>query len=195
MSKLTIKNIRKAAKLNYLHSFQIDYQLADGKNKVWEMVSRHGIARLRDEIDNGASYSDGTTILATNQAKTHVVLIREYRVSAGRYLYALPAGLIDDGETIEQSAIREFKEETGLTLNVVKVSRSRYTSIGLCNERVNIVYGYYSGTPSDQFTEESEDITPLIVDRSQIVDILQSREVPIRTALLLESFLGTDPFK
>ncbi len=194
MPKLKIKNIRKARQLSYLYSYQIDYQLPSGKTKVWEMVSRSDMTRLKDEIENHAAYSDGATIMATDRNKQKIVLIKEYRVPAGNYLYALPAGLVDADETIEQAAIREFKEETGLALEVVKIAKARYTSVGLSNEKINIVYGYYSGTPSNSFVEESEDIVPIIVDRTMAIDILQNQEVPIRTALLLEAFFKIDPF-
>lgn len=47
----------------------------------------------------------------------HVLLIERGR-NPGRGLYALPGGFIDQNETIEQSALRELEEETGLTLSV-----------------------------------------------------------------------------
>lgn len=42
-----------------------------------------------------------------------IVLVRQYRYPINKYIYELPAGLIDEGETSEQTAIREMKEETG----------------------------------------------------------------------------------
>ncbi len=194
MAKLKITKIAPVKSFDYLHNYQINYQLPSGKQKIWELVSRSGIERLQDEILHKANYSDGVTILATDRARAHVVLIKEYRVAAGRYLYALPAGLSDENETIEQAAIREFKEETGLTLEVAKVAKERYTSVGLTNEKINLVYGYYSGTPSSAYSEETEDIEPLIVNREQAIEILENKEVPIRTALLLESFFKINLF-
>lgn len=35
--------------------------------------------------------------------------------------WALPGGMMDEGETIEQTAIREAKEETGLDVELVKL--------------------------------------------------------------------------
>src|SRR6185312_1720083 len=38
----------------------------------------------------------------------------------GRLLWSLPKGHIEDGETVEQTAVREVKEETGITGEVVR---------------------------------------------------------------------------
>ena len=81
--KLTITQIRQIETLKYLKAFEIDYLDKKGSLKKWELVSRHGEDRLKDEINNGALYSDGAMIFATNRDKTHVVMLKEFRVSAG----------------------------------------------------------------------------------------------------------------
>ena len=37
-----------------------------------------------------------------------------YRVGSDLFAYGLPAGLMDDGEDVEQAALRELAEETGV---------------------------------------------------------------------------------
>lgn len=41
------------------------------------------------------------------------ILVRQHRPAIGRTLLEIPAGLIEEGETAEEAAIRECEEETG----------------------------------------------------------------------------------
>lgn len=182
------------APLKYLNSYCITYTTKSGAVRQWELVSRGDLQRVEAEIFQGASFSDGAMIAAINRARTHIVLLREYRVSQGRYVYALPAGLSDPGETIEEAAVREFKEETGLDLEIASVARERYASVGIIDEKITMVYGYYSGMPSQALQSDNEDAEILIVDREAAKALLKNEEVPIRTALVLEHFFKLNPF-
>lgn len=192
--KLNITSIKEINRLAYLNAFQIEYINKKGKLKVWELVSRQGIDRLEKEIMSGEVFSDGAMIFATNQERTHVVLLKEYRVSAGRYVYMLPAGLADGDEPVEETSKREFKEETGMDFEFVSKAPPRYASVGIVNERVEIAFGYYSGEPSDRYQSDDEDAEIVLVDRVMAADILANEDVPIRTALLLENFFELNPF-
>ncbi len=191
---MKIVDIRELETLKYLKGYGIDYTTRQGGNGYWEIVSRAGIERLRDELENGTVYTDGAMIVACDVDKEHVVMLREYRVSAGKYVYMFPAGLVEPGEAIETASMREFKEETGLDLDVVSVSPARYVSVGIVNERVNVAYGVYSGTPSKDYQTEHEEADILFVDKKEAVRILSEEEVSIRSALILESLYKLNPF-
>ena len=45
--------------------------------------------------------------------KKRILLVRQYRLPADAYLWELPAGKVDEGETPLQAAKRELIEETG----------------------------------------------------------------------------------
>lgn len=186
--------VRKKEKLSYLHTFSVDYITRSGKHKEWEAVSRSGLERFQGEIESGESHSDGTMIFATDRSHEKVVILREFRVIANRFVYALPAGLTDDGENILDVAKREFFEETGLDLEPIMADKERFTSVGLSNEKVNVVYGYFDGTPSDEHQEDSEYAEILIIDRDEAKRILKEEEVSFRTAVLLEYFFKLNDF-
>lgn len=193
-NKIRIKNVRKIKELKYLKSYAIDYYDGNNNEKIWELVSRQGIQRLKNEIYDQASYTDGVMIFATNIEQNKVVLLKEFRVSAGKFVYTIPAGLIDSEESIEESAVREFKEETGLSFDLKQVDQERYTSVGIINEKVNIVYGYYSGTPTKVYQEASEYAEIKILNKAEVKSILKNEEVTVRTALLLKSFFNLNTF-
>jgi len=192
--KLKVEGVRTIEKLSYLNSFVIDYQSKSGQKKEWELVSRQSRERLEKEIFQAQSFSDGAMIFATDASKENVVILKEYRVSAGQYVYMFPAGLVESGESIEVGSIREFKEETGLTLHPEYVEKERYVSVGIVNEKVNIVYGTFSGVPSTQYQTDNEHAEIHIINRAQALSILENEEVSIRTAILLQGFYGLNPF-
>ena len=193
-NKLEIKSVTQIDKLNYLKAFEIQYWDKNRTLQKWEIVSRGGIERLEAELTEGRVFSDGAMIFATNREKTQVVLLKEFRVSAGKYLYMLPAGLCDENESIEKTSIREFKEETGMDFEFIKASKPRYISVGIVNERIEVAYGYYSGTPSDRYLTAEEDAEVIFVDRVYAMKLLAEEDVTLRTALLLEHFFNLNDF-
>ena len=92
-----------------------------------------------------------------------LVITREYRAPLRDYEYGLPAGLIEDGESIEDCARRELKEETGLDLtNIIDVFPQTWNSSGLSDESIHIVLCNCVGNISNANLQDSEDIETLL---------------------------------
>lgn len=49
-----------------------------------------------------------------------LLLEKQFRPPTGKVVIELPAGMVDQGETPEQAAVRELKEETGYVGEVVE---------------------------------------------------------------------------
>lgn len=121
-----------------------------------------------------------------------MVLIRQYRYAIGSYIYELPAGLVDDGESVCDAAIREMHEETGLTLEITDLpigNKGGYSSAGMTDETCTLVVGKVTGEISDKYKEASEEIEVLLVDKKEAARILKEENVCIRLALMLMMFI------
>lgn len=59
---------------------------------------------------------DWVNVVALTPAKM-ILTVRQFRFGVGRYTLEIPAGIMDAGETPQQAAMRELKEETGCVSN------------------------------------------------------------------------------
>lgn len=71
-------------------------------------------------------------------ADPQILLIRQYRYAADGWVYEIPAGRLDEGESPEACARRELLEETGCTPAHVERLTTIYTTPGFTDERIHI---------------------------------------------------------
>jgi ADP-ribose pyrophosphatase len=110
----------------------------EGHEGRWVFASR----KPRPEVP--AAGSDAVIIVPLvlePAGPPRLVVLREFRVPVGDYVYAFPAGLVEHGEAPEEVARRELREETGLEMVAVKqVSPLLYSSAGLTDEAAIVVF-------------------------------------------------------
>ncbi len=85
-------------------------------------------------------------VLLYDPLRDEVVLIEQFRVGAilqpqPAWLLEIVAGAIEEGETAEQVAIREAKEEAGCELLELRPIQSFYTTPGGSSEWLSLFYG------------------------------------------------------
>jgi ADP-ribose pyrophosphatase len=121
-----------------------------------------------------------------------LVMVREFRVPVGDYIFAFPAGLLDPGESIEEAARRELREETGLEVVVVhRVTQPLYSSSGLTDEAVALIFVDACATPQTQPRLEAlEDLEVVLLDFAGICRLCDDRSARIeaRAWLILHSY-------
>jgi ADP-ribose pyrophosphatase len=90
------------------------------------------------EIKRAIIQHTGSAVVMPVDDQGRILLVRQYRLPAAAYLWEIPAGRMDDGETPLQAAKRELREETGYTARQWKKLFSLYMSPGFLAEKMNI---------------------------------------------------------
>ena len=67
-----------------------------------------------------------------------VVLIRQFRHAADGFIWEVPAGRLDAGESPEACARRELEEETGMRTTRLERLTTIYTTPGFTDERIHL---------------------------------------------------------
>jgi len=89
-------------------------------------------------IDRSIVRHAGSAVMMAVDEQKRVLLVRQYRLPAERYLWELPAGRLDPGEKPLQAAKRELAEETGYRARTWKKLTSFFVSPGYVQERMTI---------------------------------------------------------
>jgi len=162
---MKIRRADKLTDLRWLNMFDVAYLDAAGHHRSWQMASRTPAPKC---ITGKFNMPDAVVIVPFHTTEKKVVITREYRVALADYEYGFPAGLIDPGETIEQTARRELQEETGLTVTrFLKISPPVYSSAGMTDESVAMAYVECDGRPITDGNTGSEVIEVQLLTRTQ----------------------------
>ena len=130
MKLIDISLVNKGKFLNLYH---LKYKNKAGNDKVYEIVSRNKI-ETKEDIGTKAN---GVTIVIKHKTENKYLLLKEFRMSVNNFVYNFVAGLIDDGESVEETIHREVFEETGLKdIKITKILPPAYSGIGHCDELV-----------------------------------------------------------
>jgi ADP-ribose pyrophosphatase len=90
-------------------------------------------------VDLELMHHNGASAVAAVDDAGRVVLIRQYRHAAGGYIWELPAGILNGvDEPPAACAIRELREEVGLSARDWRPLGSMFTTPGFCDERIHL---------------------------------------------------------
>jgi ADP-ribose pyrophosphatase len=159
---MEIKKTETSFETKWLVMKKATYLTKSGKEMQWDYVSRKNNALV-------------VTVICFDKKSKKYLLIRQPRVPIGKHVIEFPAGLVDQGETPEQAAIREMKEETGYDGKLIRVSPVISKSAGLTDESAVIVEVEVKGAKKGKDAmEETEDIESLWVSVKDFFKLSQN---------------------
>lgn len=176
---MQLKSIEKKEAGHFITRYDLHYETEDHEAKTYEIISRNPDLQTAEELHNITP--DAVVLIMEDETHTHLLIDKEYRLAVDSWIYNFPAGLIDPGETPEEAAARELREETGLELVSIdaRIGRS-YSAVGFSNE-VNVCV---VGTACGEFkksTSNVEEIVPGWYTKEEVRELLKKYPFAART--------------
>ncbi|HLD35173.1 MAG TPA: NUDIX hydrolase [Planctomycetota bacterium] len=109
-------------------------------------------------------------------SKNIIILVRQYRYAAGRYIWELPAGTLGKNELPKSCAKRELEEETGFVAGRLKKIMEFYTCPGFCTEKMHL-YLAENLRATVQKLDPDEKITYKTFSRSNIKHLIENNKI------------------
>ncbi len=108
------------------------------KNKLFSVVDE--VAHDPDgfEIHRSIVRHPGSAVMMAVDQDGRILLVKQFRLPAEQYLWELPAGRLDPGESPLQAAKRELREETGYQATNWADLASFWASPGYVAEKMNV---------------------------------------------------------
>ena len=136
-----------------------------------EVIEPTGVRTTREMITH-----PGSVVVLPVLPDGRVLLIQQYRYAARQYLWELVAGRMDGGETPEEGAARELKEETGYSAKKLKVFLEFFPTPGFLEEKMYLLLAE-GLTPGQATPEDDEKIIAEAYTRKQLEEMLHKKKL------------------
>lgn len=181
--------------MNNKYYKKIDYELLDkktaykGKRIVVEEL-HYKNPRTNQIIYREHVLAGHAAIIMPITQEQEFIMIKEPRTPVGLTVLAFPAGMIEEGETPEEGAIRELEEETGYRAGTIKKLREVYPAIGYSNEKT-IIFLAKDLVKTQRHLDSTEDIEVVRIPLQEAKEMLDKGEIKTssETVALLHYFM------
>lgn len=176
-SFMELLKLEKIKDGRYLKNYELTYRNKVGKEKKYEIVSRSEIAGV-EAIGKRVS---GVSIVAYHEDR--MLLLREFRMGVNRFVYNLCAGMLEEGESLEECIQRELYEETGLCVSKIRaILPPSFAAVAFSDVKTQIAFVEVDGTFEDH-TSENEQITAGFYTKEQVRELLETEEFSSRAQI------------
>ncbi len=120
-------------------------------------------------------HSGGAAVVALNE-KNEIALVRQYRHAVGREMVEIPAGKREEGEDPRETAIRELREEAGVTADHVEDFGRVLPTCAYCTE-VDHIFLATGLHPCGQDLDQDEFLSVFWAPLSHVVQQVLNGEI------------------
>lgn len=131
----------------------------------------------------------GAALIVPMLSKDKLIMLRQLRPVIGSYIYELPAGTIDEGESPLECARREIVEETGYSAKKMERLGSIYPVPGYSTEKI-VIYKAEGLKSRHRHAEKDEVIRLKVLTRSAIRRLFKSGRIVDAKTIAALAFCG-----
>ena len=135
-----------------------------------EVLLPNGKPAIREVVE----HSGGSAIYCEKDGK--ILLVKQFRYPYKEELYEIPAGKLNQGETPEQTAIRELEEEGGIKAEKVERLFDIYPTPAYTNEIIRI-FKATDFKDSNIKLDEDEFLSGEWIDKQKAVEMVNNGEI------------------
>lgn len=167
---MKILGLQKVHDGKVLKKYEIKYLNKREVEKTFEIVSKKELTHI-SELGQKPS---GVSIFATCNDK--MLLLKEFRIGAGREIYNLCAGTLEEGESVEECIQRELFEETGLQIKrLCKILPPSFAAVAISDVTTYIAIVEVEGRMEDH-TSDNEEIKAELLGREEVAALIDAGE-------------------
>ncbi|MEX0723135.1 MAG: NUDIX hydrolase [Gracilimonas sp.] len=154
--KLSSKEVFKG---KLLHVFYDEAELPDGSSSSREWIKHPGACAVVPVFENG-----------------DVMMLRQFRYPVNQIFWEVPAGKIDSGESQDETALRELREEAGVATEDFAYAGHFYPCIGYSDEVIHI-YTAWNLKSVPQQVDEDEFVTRHRIPFKEAIEMVHTGEI------------------
>jgi len=174
---MKLLKMEKVGDGRFLKNYELTYLNKAGREKKYEIVSRR---ELSSPEDLGQKPS-GVSIVAICQGK--MLLLHEFRMGINQSVYNLCAGMLEEGESVEDCIQRELYEETGLSVRKIRdILPPSFAAVAFSDVTTYIAIVEAEGQMQDH-TSENEQIDSRFYTREEVQELIQTEQFSSRAQL------------
>ena len=143
---------------------------------MWQGKYVRAIKRGRWEYVSRTNEVRAVVILA--EAEGRLILVEQFRFPIGARCLELPAGLIGDegqGATVESTALKELREETGYSAERIERLGDFFSSPGMLTESFTLVRAHGMSKVGEGGGVGGEDIVVHLVTREELPRLIEEK--------------------
>jgi len=124
-------------------------------------IEKKGYEIPNGKVKQGIVLSPRDAVAIMPVVGDHCFLLKQYRFSIDEYIYEVPAGAIEQGESPGDAAYRELIEETSLCAQQFIPHGFVYPAPGYSTERLWL-YEASNLAPSDQYQMDEDEVIEVV---------------------------------